>query len=297
MNTLSIPPHLLILSSLLSASNLFAQSVPVHSDAQPHDSYSFTQDYVRFANTAGSLVNTDEQTALQPGAQSFTISFSINSAFPSGNEGVSATSWIRLGSSGGIRDSAGAVQTPGFFASATFQPDAGDVYFGLGVAGSEDQQFSYFNQFGTAVEGSTERERSFSFKNDDVNHREIYNDEGVDLSSVDVRLTFTVGDGFMLGPTGADNIEYQFNAEFDYDSDGTTDREVTGRYMESQWGLNLWVGSEYYLWAPTLGEGVDGPPLELEVDVIIPEPASAPLIISILAFANALVFSRKSRVL
>ena len=200
--------------------NSFAQEYPSLSNARYHHGYEVKQIYAEWFDYAGDLNPTISTPQLSSGAQSFTISFVLQSRFPQGKVGVDASAWFALGTDPEIWAKVGR---------------GDDVYFGFGVAGVPDGRFNYVNQY----EGGTK---------DSPTSSEI---AAQDLSTVAVKLTFQTGDEFRT--SGTKEIEYGFVANFDYGGNGSVDQTIKGTFMDSRWGVNFWLVSEYYVWNEKLG--------------------------------------------
>jgi hypothetical protein len=209
-----------ILALICALSSLHSQTLPIElARTQTHgDSYNFHQEYATFIDFSGEI---GSGTQLSAGAQSFSVTFLLESEVGAGavsEDTVNTRAYFSLGAS------------PNFWAGTNENSPAGDdAFFGFGTSGDYAQKSTYFNQHtgGVAYEEGWE----------------TY--VGQDLSSVAVTLNFTVGSGYTRTGSAVD-VEYSFEALLDYGADGSRDNTISGTIVGNNYGVDLWIGSEYF---------------------------------------------------
>ena len=233
-----------------------------------HDGYAVTLSYGIYFDYSGTIPGQGVATTpLSSGAQTFSYSFRLDSGVGNLNnplDTIDTAAFFALGGGG---------TAPDYWAS-----DGNDAFFQFGTSGTRAQQFYYFAQNdGTSrIDGLTNVQAT-----------------GQDLSSVGVTLQITTGDGFRTN-AAKDTIEYSFSAWIDYDLDGTADNTISGTVVDSKWGLNLWLGSEYYYYNADEDGGAIGPELTVSLSPasLIPELSCYSLASALLSFI-VIIYTRR----
>jgi len=231
-----------ILAVFGGLSSLHSQALPIEfARSQTHGvNYDFHQSYATFIDFSGAI---GSGTQLSAGAQSFSVTFLLESEIGAGtgvDDTVNTRAYFSLGAN------------PNFWAGTNVEiPSGDDAFFGFGTSGDYAQKFTYFNQHagGLAFESGWE----------------TY--VGQDLSSVAVTLNFTVGSGYTRTGNSVD-VEYSFEALLDYGADGSRDNTISGTIVGNNYGVDLWIGSEYYYFDSDQVDEAVGPEHRVSVNAI-----------------------------
>lgn len=257
---MKLPPQ--IVRIFLSAFSIFSiagsLSAQTHTrNGLAHDSYAVTFSYGIYFDYSGTIPGEGVTTTpLSSGAQTFSYSFRLDSEV------------------GDLSNPLDSIDTAAFFALGTGTPDfwtsdGTHAFCKFGSSGTHAQQFSYFAQNDGA---------SWEHGRDSTEAT------GQDLSSVAVTLQITTGDGFRT-ETAENTIDYSFSALIDYDLDGSVDNTISGTFVDSKWGVNLWLGSEYYYYNAGGDAGATGPDFTVSLSASSPVPeVSWSLVPAILSF-------------
>lgn len=247
-----------------------------------HNSWSDTISYAAFFDYSGDY-QTDQDQVLSSGAQDFVVSFGLQatttldlSQIDLANAGTSTT-WLALGT-GANEEFWGDVDSEEDTSSLS------NVYIGFNSLNGE---IYYFNQYG--LDGVSDRTDAAT---------KTTTSTGVFNGSANIRFTFST-DASFRSDAGTEDLEFGFTAEMDLDRDGNYDDLIySGNFEDSRWGVNFWLGSDYYYWdadgqsanAPTYTSTISAP---LES---IPEAGHALLMLGCVSAFTVILFSvRRSR--
>ena len=188
--------------------------------------YQYKQEYVAFIDGEGDA-SFGLSSTLPAGSQTIHLNFEVRLELPDNlPSGRTLVAWIGLG------------QDANYWAK-----DGNDVFFGIGL----DPGNALVN-----VKEQPMAETSTSFESE------------LSEAAAWASLEVATPDGFRTDGEG--ELRYACTMHVDFDRDGETDVTSTGSFMDSRWGLNLWLGLERW-WdgaANTAGEQ----PLRASLNVV-----------------------------
>ncbi len=197
--------------------------------ANSAEDYQYRQEYVTFIGSGDDLFGLGE---LSAGSQKIHLNFEVQLEFPD-NLPSSRTLVARIGLG---------------HKADIWATDGNDAFFGIRL----DPE--------NAGVGVVEQSAGFSFKDD------AFTSFAGKLSraAAKVSLEITTPDGFRT--EGAeDELRYTCAMKVDFDQDGQTDATSNSSFMDSKWGVNLWLGLER--WWSGAGNTARQTPLKLHLNL------------------------------